>query len=65
MTRDLIALRRADSHKLGMAVQICTVRYIGLFLWPTRYAVRIPACRRRWRGCRWFRKENVCPNWNG
>lgn len=25
--RDLIALRRTDAHRLGMAVQICTVRY--------------------------------------
>ncbi|MGW0595410.1 DUF4158 domain-containing protein [Streptosporangium sp. NPDC002607] len=30
--RDLIAQSRADSHRLGMAVQICTVRYKGLFL---------------------------------
>jgi hypothetical protein len=30
--RDLIALRRTDAHRLGMAVQICTVRYIGRFL---------------------------------
>jgi hypothetical protein len=36
---DLIALRRADSHKLGMAVQICTVRYIGLFLTEDPLAV--------------------------
>lgn len=37
--RDLIALRRADSHRLGMAVQICTVRYIGLFLTEDPLAV--------------------------
>ncbi len=31
--RDLIALRRTGAHRrLGMAVQICTVRYIGRFL---------------------------------
>ncbi|MFI6458370.1 DUF4158 domain-containing protein [Streptosporangium amethystogenes] len=30
--RDLIALRRADSHRLGLAVQITTVRYKGLFV---------------------------------
>ncbi|GAA3094243.1 hypothetical protein JOF29_004010 [Kribbella aluminosa] len=30
--RDLIAQSRADSHRLGVAVQICTVRYKGLFL---------------------------------
>jgi hypothetical protein len=29
---DLVALRRTDGHRLGMALQICTVRYIGLFL---------------------------------
>lgn len=30
--RDLVALRRSDSHRLGVALQICTVRYMGLFL---------------------------------
>ncbi|MFE3454965.1 Tn3 family transposase [Nonomuraea sp. NPDC059194] len=30
--RNLIALRRADSHRLGLALQITTVRYKGLFL---------------------------------
>ncbi|WP_123517916.1 DUF4158 domain-containing protein [Streptomyces sp. 2132.2] len=30
--RDLIALRRTDTHGLGMAVQICMVRHIGPFL---------------------------------
>jgi TnpA family transposase len=30
--RDLIALRRTKSHQLGFALQLTTVRYIGLFL---------------------------------
>jgi hypothetical protein len=37
--RDLIALRRTDAHRLGMAVQICTVRYIGCFLGEDPLAV--------------------------
>ncbi len=37
--RDLIALRRTDTHRLGMALQICTVRYIGRFLGEDPLAV--------------------------
>jgi hypothetical protein len=37
--RDLIALRRTDAHRLGMAVQICTVRYVGRFLGEDPLAV--------------------------
>jgi hypothetical protein len=37
--RDLIALRRTDAHRLGRAVQICTVRYIGRFLGDDPLAV--------------------------
>jgi hypothetical protein len=37
--RDLIALWRTDRHRLGMAVQICTVRYIGRFLGDDPLAV--------------------------
>lgn len=29
--RDLIALRRTKHHQLGFALQMCTVRYVGLF----------------------------------
>lgn len=38
--RDLIALRRTDAHRLGMAVQICTLRYNGRFLGDDPLAVR-------------------------
>ena len=31
-----LALRRTDAHRLGMAVRICTVRYIGRFPPPPR-----------------------------
>ncbi|MGB7795953.1 MAG: DUF4158 domain-containing protein [Pseudonocardiaceae bacterium] len=54
---DLVALRRSDGHRLGMALQICTVRYIGLFLqdplevpWPVveylaeQLAINDPSC---------------------
>jgi Domain of unknown function (DUF4158) len=37
--RDLIALRRTGAHPLGMAAQICTVRYIGRFLGDDPLAV--------------------------
>ncbi|WP_207757685.1 DUF4158 domain-containing protein [Nonomuraea cypriaca] len=30
--RDLIALRRTKHNQLGLAFQMCTVRYVGLFL---------------------------------
>lgn len=53
--RDLIALRRSDGHRLGMALQICTVRYLELFLedplaapWPVvEYLARSAARHRR------------------
>nr|WP_254650952.1 DUF4158 domain-containing protein [Streptomyces sp. GbtcB7] len=32
MDRDLIVLRRTKHHQLGFALQMCTVRYVGLFL---------------------------------
>ncbi len=32
MDRDLIALRRTEHHRLGFALQMCTIRYVGLFL---------------------------------
>jgi len=35
--RDLIALRRTDAHRLGMALQMCTVRYIAAFSRTTRW----------------------------
>ncbi len=37
--RDLFALRRTDAHRLGTAVLICTVRYIGRFLGKDPLAV--------------------------
>lgn len=37
--RDLIALRRTDVHRLGMALQVCTVRYVGRFLGEDPLAV--------------------------
>ncbi|WP_460072761.1 DUF4158 domain-containing protein [Streptomyces sp. YKOK-I1] len=37
--RDLIALRRSDGYRLGMAVQIWTVRWIGRFLGDDPLAV--------------------------
>ncbi|MFJ2032310.1 DUF4158 domain-containing protein [Streptosporangium sp. NPDC087985] len=37
--RDLIALRRTEVHRLGIALQICTVRYVGRFLGEDPLAV--------------------------
>nr|WP_190344176.1 DUF4158 domain-containing protein [Streptomyces venezuelae] len=37
--RDLISLRRTDAHRLGMAVQICTVCCIGRLLGEDPLAV--------------------------
>ncbi|MEU3283114.1 DUF4158 domain-containing protein, partial [Streptomyces antibioticus] len=37
--RDLIALRRTKHHQLGFALQMCTVRYVGLFLGEDPLAV--------------------------
>ncbi len=33
--RDLIALRRTEHHRLGFAIQMCTMRYVALFLEDT------------------------------
>ncbi|MFJ8627441.1 DUF4158 domain-containing protein [Kitasatospora sp. NPDC093550] len=41
--RDPIAPRRSDSDRPGIALPICTVRYIGRFLATTRWT-----CRGQW-----------------
>lgn len=58
---ELIALRRSESHRLGLALQICTVRYVGLFLedpldvpWPVvvylaeQLGIDDPSCVKRY-----------------
>jgi TnpA family transposase len=61
--RDLIALRRTKSHQLGLALQLTTVRYIGLFLedplevpWPVveylaeQLRIEDPSCVKQYTG---------------
>ncbi|MFB6713326.1 hypothetical protein ACFCZY_19280 [Streptomyces sp. NPDC056237] len=57
--RDPIALRGTDAHRPGMAVRICTVRYVGRFLGEDSLAVpwelvgsSRPASLGRRAGCR-------------